>query len=435
MNTMTDHTSIRPITFDASSPTDPRIGGVSVSELVNTYGTPLYVMDVATLRHNCLNYIEPLKQEYPNHLVVFAGKANLNRSLLNCIQPTGMGVEVVSGGELFTALRSTIPAQNMLFHGNNKSNSELKMAIEYDIRIVVDNLTELSNVIEQAELLHRTARVLIRLKPEIEAHTHDYIKTGQIDSKFGIRKEELLDAVRQCDHPLINFLGLHGHIGSQIFDEAPYLDLVDIMVGHMQTLRSELGISVAELDLGGGFGIRYTESDDPPAVRPLVTAMAQRLKAACQSTGLPLPLLILEPGRSIVGNAGITLYEVGSIKTIPNIKEYLFVDGGMADNPRPAMYGSKYTFDIANKLSEPKTKHYDIAGKFCESGDILGKQVPLQAAGRGDILMVYGTGAYNYAMSSNYNRFCRPAMVAVENGASSIWIARETFEDLVKNDA
>lgn len=309
------------------------------------------------------------------------------------------------------------------------------MAIEYDIRIVVDNLTELGRVIEQAELLHRTARILIRLKPEIEAHTHDYIKTGQIDSKFGIRKEELLDAVRQCDHPLIQFLGLHGHIGSQIFDEAPYLDLVDIMVGHIQTLRSELGVSVTELDLGGGFGIRYTDSDDPPAVRPLVRAMAQRLKAACQSTGLPLPLLILEPGRSIVGNAGVTIYEVGAIKSIPGIKDYLFIDGGMADNPRPAMYGSKYTFDIASKLDQPKSSQYDIAGKFCESGDILGKEIPLQSAAPGDILLVYGTGAYNYAMSSNYNRFCRPAMVAVENGQSSVWVARETYEDLVKNDA
>ncbi len=403
-----------------------KIGGATAAELAKEYGTPLYVVDETTLRDNCRRYTDTLKTHYPDFLVAYAGKANLNIGLLDILASEGLGVDVVSGGELYTALKSRVRPETIVFHGNNKSIEELEFALKSGIRVVADNPQEIETIIK----LNLEARVMLRLKPEIEAHTHDYIKTGHIDSKFGIDKRDYLAIVKELKkHSKIEFLGLHSHIGSQIFDVQPYEDLVQIMVGHME----EVG-GVKELNLGGGLGIRYIKDDDPPAIEEVVSKMALALKAACKTKNIPLPKLILEPGRSIVGSAGTTLYTVGAIKPVPGIKEYLFVDGGMADNIRPMMYQAKYTFALADKMDQPAKKSYAIAGKYCESGDVLAENVPLPEAAVGDVVAVFGTGAYNYSMASNYNRSCKPAMVVVNEGKSRVLVRRETMEDLIRCD-
>ncbi|NBV41974.1 diaminopimelate decarboxylase [bacterium] len=427
--------TIEPISLKTNSLGHYEIGGIDVRTLIDTYGSPLWVMDEATIRANCRAYTQALDVHYPNALVVFAGKACMNVALLNLLAEERLGVDVVSGGELHTALKSKIPIPNILFHGNNKSRDELEMAIRHSIRIVVDNEQELENIAAICETTNLRARILFRLKPEIEAHTHDYIKTGQIDSKFGVDKATILRLVRKVkDNPKIHILGLHSHIGSQIFDVDPYVDLAGIMADYTAQLTSELGRPVEELNLGGGVGIQYTHSDDPPAIGDVIAAMTTRLGEEFDRRQLKRPKLILEPGRSIVGNAGVTLYTVGGIKEIPGIKTYLFVDGGMADNIRPMLYQAQYTYDIATKAKAPVGGMYAVAGKYCESGDVLTHAVTLPKAEVGDIVIVFGTGAYNYAMSSNYNRAPRPAMVAVNAGKGTIWVQRETLDDLIRND-
>lgn len=427
--------TIQPATLTTGANGHYQLGGIDVKQLMDRYGSPLYVMDEQTIRNNCRMYTETLKTHYPNYLVVFAGKACMAVGLLNVLGEEGLGVDVVSGGELHTALKSKIPIPNILFHGNNKSLDELEMALKYSVRIVVDNEQELDNIVMLTERLNLRARILLRTKPEIEAHTHDYIKTGQIDSKFGIEKDALMPLVRKVKHnSRIHILGLHSHIGSQIFDMDPYLDLTGIMAEHTLNLTRELGRPIEELNLGGGFGIKYTHSDDPPVVADLLTAMIQRLKQEFEVRGLKLPKLILEPGRSIVGNAGVTLYTVGAIKDIPGVKTYLFIDGGMSDNIRPMLYQAQYTYDIATKANLPAGRKYAIAGKFCESGDVLTHEVGLPDAEVGDVVIVFDTGAYNYAMSSNYNRVPKPAMVVVRHGHSDVWIQRETLDDIIRND-
>ncbi len=425
--------SIYPTTFKTTSG-KTEIGGVLVSELAKKYGTPLYVMDAQTVRDNISVYKKPLLKHYPNFLIAYAGKANLNIGLLNLMADEGIGVDVVSGGEIYTALKSRIKPENIVFHGNNKSIDELKLAMENNIRIVIDNEQEVDHIIALVKNGLK-ARVMIRLKPEIEAHTHEYIKTGQIDSKFGIDKENKLNIAKKLiDQDGIELLGIHGHIGSQIFDTVPFMDLVDIMVGHVHDIQTEFDITLPELNLGGGLGIQYVTSDDPPDISQAIAAMAQKLDQKCKEKNIKTPKLIIEPGRSIVGTAGVTLYTVGTIKEIPDIKTYLFVDGGMADNPRPIMYKSEYTYKIADKPDGPGDEIYTIAGKFCESGDVLAHDVALPKSEVGDVLIVFGTGAYNYAMSSNYNRFLKPEMILVDNGAVSTIVKRETYDDLIRND-
>jgi diaminopimelate decarboxylase len=427
--------TIQPITLTTLPNGHYALADIDVQTLIEKHGSPLYVMDEATIRANCRAYTDPLKQHYPNHLVVFAGKACSTIALLNLLGEENLGVDVVSAGELHTALKSKLPIPNILFHGNNKSIEELEMALKNSIRLVVDNEQELDNIVRLTDAHTLRARILLRLKPEIEAHTHDYIKTGQIDSKFGIDKNDFLRLVRKVkDNPKIHILGLHSHIGSQIFDVTPYVDLATLMAEHTQHLTEELGRPIEELNLGGGIGIQYTHSDDPPAISDVIAAMAQQLTQEFESRNLKLPKLILEPGRSIVGNAGVTLYTVGAIKDIPGIKTYLFIDGGMADNIRPMLYQAQYTYDIATKATQPGNKTYAVAGKYCESGDVLTHQVTLPTAEVGDIVIVFDTGAYNYAMSSNYNRATRPAMVSVAHGKSTVWVERETLDDLIRND-
>jgi len=411
------------------------IGGADVVALAKKHGTPLYLMDEVTLRGNCRSYSDVLKKSYPNHLVAYAGKANLNVGILNILADEGFGVDVVSGGELFTALKSNMDPQNIVFHGNNKSEEEIVLALKHRIRLVLDNEQELEMVSDLAQKAGVKARVMFRIKPEIEAHTHEYIKTGQIDSKFGMDKKDMINVVKRLSsNPNFEFLGIHSHIGSQIFDIEPFEDLADLMVDHLAKLKTELGMEIQELNLGGGIGIRYTEEDDPPEIAAYLERLVSRLVEGCESKGVTLPKLILEPGRSIVGNAGVTLYKVGAVKEIPGIKDYIFVDGGMADNPRPIMYQAKYSFVLGNKPDAAANKPYSIAGKFCESGDVLAEGVFLPDVQVGDVLVVYCTGAYNYSMASNYNRFQRPAMVMVKDGSSSEIIRRETYDDVIQYD-
>lgn len=427
--------TIKPITYQINAKNHAEIGGVDLVDLAGQFGSPLYVLDAASIRAACRAYRLTLKEYYPDFLVCYASKALNVIGLLDLLAEEGMGVDVVSGGELFAALKSKMNPASILFHGNNKSREELELAISNHIKIVADHDSEIELIAQIAKKLQTPVDLLIRLKPEIDAHTHDFVKTGLIDSKFGVDQKNLIATVQKIQQePLLHFLGLHAHIGSQIFEIEPYEELVRLLVRHAKEIQKKVGLETSILNLGGGLGIYYTPHDDPPQIEELVRRISARIKLECQSQGLALPQLILEPGRSIIGKAGVTLYTVGTIKHIPDICSYLFIDGGMADNPRPMMYQARYSFELANKPTLPHDQIYTIAGKFCETGDILAKKVHLPTAEANDLLMVFATGAYNYAMSSNYNRFCKPAMVLVEKGEARLILKRETYADIVRND-
>jgi diaminopimelate decarboxylase len=429
--------SAKPHSFSRDQQGQTWIGGCRIDQLIQRFGSPLYILDYETIVSNCNAYTQPLSQHYPNHKIIYAGKANLTVGLLNILAAESVGVDVVSGGELYTALQSNMTHQSILFHGNNKSHDELKMAVENQVTIVIDNRDELTAVSEIASAMC-PAKIMVRLKPEIEAHTHRYIKTGQSDSKFGVTAHEMMEIIRECAQmPHVTFLGIHSHIGSQIFDSDPFVALVSCMVGHMVAIKREFGIEIEQLNLGGGIGISYTDDDNPLEVSAIITTLVKDLKRQLDQYQLSHPRLLLEPGRSIVGNAGITVYTIGTIKEIPKIKTYLFVDGGMADNPRPMMYDALYTMELGrcHPQAQPSDyQEYAIAGKFCESGDILAHKVLLPSPKKGDLLIVHGTGAYNYSMASNYNRACRPAMIIVKDGQSNLLVNRETYQDLVRLD-
>ena len=427
--------SIFPVTHRSNGLGHLELGGVDLVSLAQEWGTPLYVVDAETLRQSCAAYTHTLQTHYPDHLVVYAGKAGLNKAIIRFVDAQGLGLDVVSGGELYTALQTEINPEKIFFHGNNKSEEEITMAIQNGVTLVLDHEQELALIREISQRENKIASLMVRLKPEIEAHTHDYIKTGQSDSKFGIEKKNLIPVVSEIvQNNHLRFEGIHSHIGSQIFERQPFEELVVLMVEHCQKIKQVLGIEVKKLNLGGGIGIAYTLRDDPFSVPAFLERMTTLLKTTCTQKGVSLPMLILEPGRSIMGNAGITLYRVGAVKDIPSIKTYVFVDGGMADNPRPMLYQAEYTFALANKAGLPGKHTYSIAGKYCESGDILAEGVGLPTVEKGDLVVVYATGAYNYAMASTYNRNPRPAMVMVDQGQSTPWVRRETFQDLAKND-
>lgn len=424
---------IRPITTTKGAQ-DIFVGGCSLNELAATYGTPLYVLDESTIRSNCQLFTHILAEHYPNFTVAYASKAGLNIGISNLIASENLGADVVSGGELYTVLNSDIDPEKVYFHGNNKSREELSLAIENHIRIVVDNPFELALIETIASDLNKKALIMFRIKPGIEAHTHEYIKTGHIDSKFGLPFEEILPLIQTVDQSeWATFIGIHAHIGSQIFDIQPYYDLVSILVSFMESIKNVTGKDILELNCGGGFGIQYTDNEQAPDIAEIILQMATELKLLCQEKKLERPKLVFEPGRSIIANAGVTLYSVGATKYVSGGSNYLFVDGGMADNPRPMMYQSKYTFDILNPKT-PNRMDYKIAGKFCESGDILADNVSLPIASVDDIIVVYGTGAYNYSMASNYNRFCKPAMVLVNNESHRLLVKRETYQDIIQYD-
>ncbi len=415
------------------------IGGMDTVSLAKEFDTPLYVLDEAQIRKNCRLYTSSLDRFYDgNGMILYASKALCNLSLCKIVESEGLGLDVVSGGELYTAHKAGFPMEKVCFHGNNKTRDELSMALSFGVgRFIVDNFHELSLLDALSKEAGKKAAVLFRIKPGIDAHTHDFIMTGQIDSKFGVALEtgEAIEIIRTASKmENIEVVGIHCHIGSQIFDLKPFEEAAQVMMNFIGDIKDELGITISELNLGGGFGSRYVESDDPIAYDQYMDAVSRVVKKTAENRGIALPRILMEPGRSIVATAGITLYTVGSVKEIPGIRKYLSVDGGMADNPRYILYEAEYDFLLANKAGDAKCETYTVAGRCCESGDLLGKDVPLQKAESDDILAVQTTGAYNYSMSSNYNRLPRPAMVMVKDGKARVIIKRETYEDVLRND-
>ncbi|SHE72921.1 diaminopimelate decarboxylase [Thermoanaerobacter uzonensis DSM 18761] len=414
------------------------IGGCDTVILAKKFGTPLYVIDEELLRQNCRAFYNGFKKDYPGNEVIYASKAFMTMAICKIIEEENLGLDVVSGGELYTALKAGFPAEKIYFHGNNKSKEELIMALENNIgRIIVDNWYELNMLNDLAKKMNKVPNIYIRVSPGVEAHTHQYVKTGQIDSKFGFPLFNG-DAMRAIEYALtlenVNLAGLHSHIGSQIFDAESYKAEIEIMMNFLKLVKEFLGWEVGELDLGGGFGIAYVDEDDPQPIEQIAHEIMQAVKEYSVALNIKMPNIIVEPGRSIIGNAGTTLYTVGAIKDIPGVRKYVAVDGGMSDNIRTALYGAKYDAIVANKAKNITSEKVSIAGKLCESGDMLIWDITLPIIEEGDILAVLCTGAYNYSMASNYNRLPRPAAVLVSNGQADIIVARETYEDLIRND-
>ncbi|GAV11084.1 diaminopimelate decarboxylase LysA [Paenibacillus sp. NAIST15-1] len=414
------------------------IGGCDVTELKQQFGTPLYIFDEALVRERCGQYMEAFRESGLTFQVAYASKAFCTTAMCRLVDQEGLSLDVVSEGELYTALQAGFPAQRIHFHGNNKTPEEIEMALDARIGcFVVDNFTELKLLNAICQERNQSVPVLLRVTPGVEAHTHEYISTGQTDSKFGfdIGNGTALEAVRHAaDATHLELLGIHSHIGSQIFETEGFQMAVERVAQFARGVKEQLGIAFRVVNLGGGFGIRYVEGDTPLHVRDYVKAITDAVKQHFADIGECLPEIWVEPGRSIVGEAGTTLYTVGSVKDIPGVRKYVAVDGGMTDNPRPALYESRYEALLANRSTNESTETVSIAGKCCESGDMLIWDAVLPAVQQGDLLAVSCTGAYNYSMASNYNRIPRPAVVFVHKGEADIVVRRESHEDIVRND-
>lgn len=415
------------------------IGGCDTIDLVKEYGTPLYVMDEMTIRQNCRHYKQAIDKWYDgNGLVLYASKAFCTMAVCRIVQQEGLGLDVVSGGELYTAIKAGFPMERVYFHGNNKTPEEISMAVEHGIgRFVVDNQTELEHIERIAGEQGKRVKVAFRVKPGVDAHTHEFIQTGQIDSKFGVALEngEAHDIIaKAAEMKNIEVVGVHCHIGSQIFDIEPFELAAEVMLNFIADIRDKYQIRITELNLGGGFGIQYTERDDPPESDQFIEAVSKTVKRICKEKGLGHMFMLMEPGRSIVAPAGITLYRVGSVKDIRDVRKYVSIDGGMYDNPRYALYEAEYTVLLANKPNAPRTEIVTIAGKCCESGDLIAKDIPMPQAQPGDILAVLATGAYNYSMAMNYNRNGKPPVVLVRDGKARLIVKREDYSDIIRND-
>ncbi|MEI2358275.1 diaminopimelate decarboxylase [Mesobacillus zeae] len=414
------------------------IGSVDTIKLAEEFGTPLYVYDVALIRERARSFKETFETLGVNAQVAYASKAFSTVAMVQLAAEEGLSLDVVSGGELYTALAAGFPAGKIHFHGNNKSLQELDMAIEAGIGcVVVDNFDELEMLVELCSSTGKSVNVLLRVTPGIEAHTHDYILTGQEDSKFGFGLENgqadkaLLEAMNSGS---VRLLGLHCHIGSQIFETTGFLLAARKIYAKLNEWKKLYGFEPKVLNLGGGFGIRYTEEDNPIPASRYVVAIIEEVREQADQYGMAVPEIWIEPGRSLVGDAGTTLYRTGSRKEVPDIRQYLAVDGGMSDNIRPALYQAKYEAVLAGRVLAKPEETVAIAGKCCESGDMLIWDIPLPKAEKADILAVFCTGAYGYSMANNYNRIPRPAVVFVENGEAKLVVKRETFEDMVRLD-
>lgn len=417
------------------------IGGVDVSLLRETYGTPLYVLDQEYIEKVATSYVSALKNEYGEGLIAYASKAFSCKEIYRLMNSLGLGADVVSGGELFTALSVDFPTDKLVFHGNNKTEKELTEAIKAKVgRIVIDSLDEIDIIDEIAKEYGIVQKVMLRVNVGVEAHTHHYIQTAKADSKFGFSifdksAKIAIEKIRQKKNLLLS--GLHSHIGSQIFEEKSFVIATNKLVDFYKNIKDEYGIEFDEINLGGGFGIYYAEDDkktDETTYYDFVKSVTNAIKSAVLRTGIKKPFLILEPGRSIVGEAGITLYTVGAIKHIENVKDYISIDGGMFDNPRYALYQAKYTVALGEKMNSTPNFKYSVAGKCCESGDIIAEDCLLPEAKKGDIAVVFSTGAYNYSMASNYNRNLIPPVIMVKDGKSRYIVKPQTYEDIIRND-
>lgn len=413
------------------------VGGCDCVELARTFGTPLYVIDEELFRDRCRTYVRAFSEQLGAVEICYAGKALLTTAICRIVEQEGLGLDVASAGELYTALKAGFPPERIKLHGNFKSDEEIVMALEAGVgRVVVDSVSEIQRLDTLARELGKTADVLIRLTPGIRTHTHDHVATGHLDSKFGIplASEVAHEAVAMAiSSDNIALHGFHCHIGSQLFELDSFARAAQLMVEFMAGARERHRVAVPELDLGGGLGIAYTDEDAPPSIEELAETISAALVRAIAEHEVPVPKLILEPGRSIVGPAGLTLYTVGPVKHIPGVRTYVAVDGGLSDNPRPGFYDAKYDAVVANKAAQPRSMAVRVAGRHCEA-DTLIPEIALQPVEEGDIIAVFCTGAYNYSMASNYNRFPRPAMVLVRDGQAEVIVDRESLDDLVRQD-
>jgi len=438
MSVLDRMSALLPDTAGVSQKGHLTLGGCDVVELAAEFGTPLYVFDEATLRRTCAEYRKEFGQSYGDVLVIYAAKAFINRALAMIIKEEGLGLDVVSGGELSIARSVDFPAERVYFHGNNKLREEIELAISCRIgRIVVDNLCELPLVDEVAKEAGITQDILIRLSPGIDAHTPRYVATGVIDSKFGLplalgQAEEAV--VKAMSSSNLKLVGLHVHLGSLIFSAEPYQEAIRIVFRFAAEMRERHGLDFREFSPGGGFAIQYTRDAPAQGVAYYAEAIAEAIQSSSKELGMQLPRLIVEPGRAIVGRSGVAVYRAGATKDIPGVRKYVSVDGGMADNIRPALYGSGYEALIANKVTEDEVEQVSIAGKFCESADILAKDVKVPRVVPGDTVVIPVAGAYCLPLASNYNASLKPAVVLVKEGKARIIRRRESYDDLMRYD-
>ncbi len=415
-------------------------GGRDTIELLKKYGSPLFLMDEKKLRSNCRTYVNAMRECFgPDGAALYASKAASFKRIYEIIAEEGMGCDVVSSGEIYTARAAGFPLERAYFHSNNKTDADIKYAIECGVgRFVVDNAEELYAINEFAGAAGITQSVLLRITPGIDPHTYAAVATGKVDSKFGsaIETGQAEEMVRLAlSLPNIDLAGFHCHVGSQVFDSDVFIRSSEIMLEFIGDMAEKYSFVTDELDLGGGYGVRYTENDPTIDISKNIREVANKIKASVKSLGIKMPKIRLEPGRSIVADTMLTLYTVGTVKTIPGYKNYVSVDGGMTDNPRFALYGSKYTMLLANKANERAGFSCSVVGRCCESGDILGENIMLPTSvTRGDILAVLTTGAYNYSMSSNYNRIARPPIAVINGNEDYLAVRRESLEDIIRND-
>ena len=428
--------SLFPLTTEVSGQGHLVIGGCDIVDLVAEFGTPLYVFDEFSFRSKCNEFTREFGQRYSNTNVLYAGKAFINKALAIILRDEGLGLDVVSGGELGIAQSAGFPLDRVYFHGNNKSAEEIRLALSWQIGcFVVDNFHELAMLGEIAKEMNVQANILLRLSPGVDPHTHRYVATGIVDTKFGfplVSGEEAVALAMQASN--LNLVGLHFHLGSLIFDTGPYQLAVELILDLAARMKLKYGFELKELNVGGGFAIQYTLDSQSPPVSAYAEAIVSKIISSCRELDLQLPRLTIEPGRAMIGQAGVALYRVGVVKDIPGIRRYVSVDGGMADNIRPALYGAQYEAVVANKASETEAEKVTIAGKFCESGDILVKDISLPPVSDGDIIAIPDSGAYCLPMASNYNASFKPAIVLVKEGNARLIRRRETVDDLTRCD-
>ena len=433
---MVSRLSLFPLTAEVSEQGHLIVGGCDAVTLAAEFGTPLYLFDEFSLRGKCAECKTEFGRHYDNTMVTYAGKAFINKALALILKEEGLGLDVVSAGELNIARSVDFPLEGVYFNGNNKSVEEIRLAVEWRVgRIVVDNFYELTMLSEIAEQSGYVPDILLRLSPGVDPHTHQYVATGIVDSKFGFPLADVNQAVAQAmSDPNLNLVGLHFHIGSLIFEVEPYLQAIAVTLNLAAELKQKYGFELQELNVGGGFAIQYRLDSPAPTVSAYAEAIADKIVGECQKLKLTLPRLVVEPGRAIVGQAGVALYGVGAIKNIAGVRRYVLVDGGMADNIRPALYGSQYEAVVADKVLAEETERVTVAGKFCESGDILIQDIDLPPVAAGDIIAIPDCGAYCLSMASNYNASLKPAIVLVGEGKARLIRRRETFDDLTRCD-
>jgi len=439
MSVLERMSTILPYTAEVNEKGHLAIGGCDVTRLAADFGTPLYIFDEATLRRTCAEFRKEFEQRCHDSLVIYAAKAFINRPLARIVKEEGLGLDVVSGGEISIARSAEFPMDKVFFHGNNKLREEIELAFSLGIgRIVVDNLYELSLVNEVARKAGVSQEILLRLTPGIDAHTHQYITTGIIDTKFGLpiateQAEEALVKAMTASH--LKLIGLHVHLGSLIFSIEPYRMAIEIVFQFAAEMKKRHGFTFREFSPGGGFAVQYTQDTPAPNTAYYAQAIADAVHSKSKELGLKPPRLIVEPGRAIVGRAGVAVYRAGAIKDIPGVRKYVAIDGGMADNIRPALYGSKYEALIANKANKSDFERVSIVGKFCESGDVLVRDEDIPRVVPGDIIAIPVSGAYCLSMASNYNASLKPAIVMVRDSKARLIRRRESYDDLMRCDA